>query len=190
VKEWCEGFKKLLDHLGIVKVHIFGASLGGYLAQKFAEHTSKCPRVASLILCNTFTDTAIFNNHESAAIFWMLPGLVLKRMIMGNFGSDKVDPGMVEAIDFMVERLESLPQTELASRLTLNCLRGYVEAHKLAETQVTIIDVFDEYALSTAVREELYKCYPSAKLAHLKSGGNFPYLSRCAEVNLHLQVIF
>ncbi|CAH1364990.1 unnamed protein product [Tenebrio molitor] len=188
VKEWCEGFKKLLDHLGIVKIHIFGASLGGYLAQKFAEHTSKCPRVASLILCNTFTDTAIFNNHESAAIFWMLPGLVLKRMIMGNFGSDKVDPGMVEAIDFMVERLESLPQTELASRLTLNCLRGYVEAHKLAETQVTIIDVFDEYALSTAVREELYKCYPSAKLAHLKSGGNFPYLSRCAEVNLHLQI--
>lgn len=28
VKEWCEGFKKLLDHLGLSKVHIFGASLG------------------------------------------------------------------------------------------------------------------------------------------------------------------
>jgi len=53
---------------------------------------------------------------------------------------------------------------------------------------VTIIDVFDEYALSNAVREGMYKCYPNAKLAHLKSGGNFPYLSRSAEVNLHLQV--
>lgn len=84
--------------------------------------------------------------------------------------------------------MESLPQTELASRLTLNCLRGYVEAHKLVNIPVTIIDVFDEYALSSNVREELYKCYPSAKLAHLKSGGNFPYLSRCGEVNLHLQV--
>lgn len=63
-----------------------------------------------------------------------------------------------------------------------------MEAHKLAGLPVTIIDVFDEYALSSAVREELYKCYPCAKLAHLKSGGNFPYLSRCAEVNLHLQV--
>ncbi|XP_044264738.1 maspardin-like [Tribolium madens] len=188
VKEWCEGFRKLLDYLGIVKAHIFGASLGGYLAQKFAEYTIKCPRVASLILCNTFTDTAIFNNHESAAIFWMLPGLVLKRMIMSNFGSAKVDPEMVEAIDFMVERLESLPQTELASRLTLNCLRGYVEAHKLADLPITVIDVFDEYALSNAVREELYKCYPNAKLAHLKTGGNFPYLSRCSEVNLHLQI--
>ncbi|EFA06956.1 maspardin [Tribolium castaneum] len=188
VKEWCEGFRKLLDYLEVVKVHIFGASLGGYLAQKFAEYTVKCPRVASLILCNTFTDTAIFNNHESAAIFWMLPGLVLKRMIMSNFGSAKVDPEMVEAIDFMVERLESLPQTELASRLTLNCLKGYVEAHKLADLPITVIDVFDEYALSNAVREELYKCYPNAKLAHLKTGGNFPYLSRCSEVNLHLQI--
>lgn len=52
------------------------------------------------------------------------------------------------------------------------------------------MDVFDEYALSNDVREEMYKCYPNAKLAHLKSGGNFPYLSRSAEVNLHLQVCF
>jgi len=28
VKEWCEGFRKLLDYLGLHKVHIFGASLG------------------------------------------------------------------------------------------------------------------------------------------------------------------
>nr|CAH7732707.1 unnamed protein product [Callosobruchus chinensis] len=188
VREWCEGFKKLLDYLELDKVHIFGCSLGGYLAQKFAEYTVNCPRVSSLILCNTFTDTCIFNNHDSAAIFWILPALVLKRMIMGNFSSGKVDPEMIEAIDFMVERLESLSQTELASRLTLNCLKGYVEAHKLSNVPITIIDVFDECALSSSVREELYKCYPHAKLAHLKSGGNFPYLSRSGEVNLHLQI--
>ncbi|CAH1112600.1 unnamed protein product [Psylliodes chrysocephalus] len=188
VREWCEGFKKLLDYLDLEKVHIFGCSLGGYLAQKFAEYTVNCPRVASLMLCNTFTDTSIFNNHDSAAMFWILPALVLKKMIMGNFGSSKVDPEMVEAIDFMVERLESLSQTELASRLTLNCLRGYVEVHKLIDLPITIIDVYDESALSNSVREELYKCYPSAKLAHLKSGGNFPYLSRFGEVNLHLQI--
>lgn len=84
VKEWCEGFKKLIDQLGLQKVHIFGASLGtfwpnhpsnliyfllnlgGFLAQKFAEYTANCPRVASLILCNTFTDTSIFNYNEAA----------------------------------------------------------------------------------------------------------------------------
>ena len=34
----------------------------------------------------------------------------------------------------------------------------------------------------------MYKCYPDSKRAHLKSGGNFPYLSRSNEVNLMIQV--
>lgn len=188
VKEWCEGFRKLLDYMGLHKVHIFGASLGGFLAQKFAESTSNCPRVASLILCNTFTDTSVFSYSESATLFWMLPSLVLKKMVMGNFTAFQVDSGIADSIDFMVERLESLSQQELASRLTVNCVNCYVEPQKLIGIPITILDVFDEYALSNPVREEMYKCYPSAKLAHLKSGGNFPYLSRSDEVNLHLQI--
>ncbi|KAJ9583766.1 hypothetical protein L9F63_021890 [Diploptera punctata] len=188
VKEWCEGFRKLLDYMGLHRVHIFGASLGGFLAQKFAESTLNCPRVVSLILCNTFTDTSVFNYSESAALFWLLPSLVLKKMVMGNFTSFQVDSGIADSIDFMVERLESLTQQELASRLTVNCVSCYIEPQKLVGIPVTILDVFDEYALSNAVREEMYKFYPSAKLAHLKSGGNFPYLSRSDEVNLHLQI--
>lgn len=86
--------------------------------------------------------------------------------------------------------MESLTQPELASRLTMNCVNCYVQPQKICHLPITIIDVFDEYALSNSVREEVYKCYPNAKLAHLKSGGNFPYLSRAAEVNLHLQVTY
>ena len=51
-----------------------------------------------------------------------------------------------------------------------------------------VSQVFDESALSQRCKEEMYKCYPDAKRAHLKSGGNFPYLSRSSEVNLMLQV--
>lgn len=50
----------------IFQVHLFGASLGGFLAQKFAEYTHKSPRVHSLILCNSFSDTAIFNQTWTA----------------------------------------------------------------------------------------------------------------------------
>ncbi|XP_034935148.1 maspardin-like [Chelonus insularis] len=188
VKEWCDGFKRLIDYMELDRVHLFGASLGGFLIQKFAEINAHCPRVASLVLCNTFSDTSVFSYNESAALFWVLPSLLLKKMVMGNFTTNKVDNDMIDAIDFMVERLETLSQAELASRLTLNCINCYVEPHKMGDLPVTIIDVFDEYALSNIVREEMYKCYPSAKLAHLKSGGNFPYLSRSAEVNLHLQI--
>uniref|UniRef100_A0A0E9WSL5 Maspardin n=1 Tax=Anguilla anguilla TaxID=7936 RepID=A0A0E9WSL5_ANGAN len=95
---------------------------------------------------------------------------------------------MVGAIDFMVDRLESLSQSELASRLTLNCQNSYVEPHKIKDVAVTIIDVFDQSALSHEVKEEMYKLYPDAKRAHLKTGGNFPYLCRSAEVNLYIQI--
>lgn len=38
--------------------------------------------------------------------FWILPSLVLKKMVMGNFESEKVDGEIIEAIDFMVERVK------------------------------------------------------------------------------------
>lgn len=80
--------------------------LGGYLAQKFAEYTQLNQRVASLILCNTFNDTSIFNSHESAALYWLLPALVLKRLIVGNFKPNKVDCSIMESAEFMAEKVK------------------------------------------------------------------------------------
>lgn len=188
MKEWFIGFRRLLDHLNLDKVHLFGTSLGGFLAQKFAELSSHSQRVQSLILCNTFSDTSIFKNTDSAAVFWMFPSLILKRMIMRNLSIGPVDARIADSIDFMVEKLESLNQQELASRLTLNCMNCYVQPQKLLGMVITIIDVFDKCSLSTAVREDLYKLYPEAKRAHLKTGGNFPFLSRSDEVNIHIQI--
>eukprot|EP00079_Xenopus_tropicalis_P033825 XP_017947596.1 PREDICTED: maspardin isoform X1 [Xenopus tropicalis] len=150
--EFCDGFRKLLDDLHLDKVHLFGASLGGFLAQKFAEYTHKSPRVQSLILCNSFSDTSIFNQTWTANSFWLMPAFMLKKILLGNFSSGPVDPVMADAIDFMVDR------------------------------------VFDQSALSTDAKEEMYKLYPNARRAHLKTGGNFPYLCRSAEVNLYVQI--
>lgn len=44
------------------------------------------------------------NNHYIYS-FWILPSLVLKKMVMGNFETEKVDGEIIEAIDFMVERV-------------------------------------------------------------------------------------
>jgi len=112
---------------------------GGFLAQKFGDYTHRCPRVLSLILCNSFTDTSVFQYGDSAPFLWMLPAIVLKKMVMGNFGSEKMDPDVADAVDFMVEKLESLSQSELASRLTLNCSSSYVNVNKLQNYCITII---------------------------------------------------
>ncbi|XP_051561757.1 maspardin [Myxocyprinus asiaticus] len=186
--EFCDGFRKLLDHLQLDKVHLFGASLGGFLAQKFAEVTHKSPRVQSLVLCNSFSDTSIFNQTWTANSFWLMPAFMLKKIVLGNFAKGPLDPKMADAIDFMVDRLESLNQSELASRLTLNCQNSYVEPHKIKDVAITIMDVFDQSALSHEAKEEMYKLYPNARRAHLKTGGNFPYLCRSAEVNLYIQI--
>ncbi|CAG0914985.1 unnamed protein product [Notodromas monacha] len=146
VAEWCAGFRKLLDTLRLERVHLFGAALGGFLAQKFAEMHSigrPVPRVASLILCNSFTDTSIFGYRDASPFFWLLPSMFLKRMVLGNMPVGSKDRDIVESVDFMVSRLEEMTQSQLASRLTLNCSPTYVMPQHLREIPITLIDVWD-----------------------------------------------
>uniref|UniRef100_A0A8C4RBM3 SPG21 abhydrolase domain containing, maspardin n=1 Tax=Eptatretus burgeri TaxID=7764 RepID=A0A8C4RBM3_EPTBU len=117
-----------------------------------------------------------------------MPAFMLKKLVMANFTAGPVDPQMADAIDFMVDRIESLSQAELASRLTLNCQNAYVEPQRVHEIPITIMDVFDQSALTQTAKEDMYKLYPTAKRAHLKTGGNFPYLCRSADVNLYFQI--
>uniref|UniRef100_A0A8D8ZQ00 Maspardin n=1 Tax=Cacopsylla melanoneura TaxID=428564 RepID=A0A8D8ZQ00_9HEMI len=84
--------------------------------------------------------------------------------------------------------LDSLQQSDLASRLTLNCQQNKVDVTRLQHIAITLMDVYDDYALSYHVQETLCELYPKAKRATLKSGGNFPYLSRTDDCTLHLQI--
>ncbi|KAI5701536.1 hypothetical protein M8J76_005485 [Diaphorina citri] len=188
VQDWCEGFKKLLDHYEFEKVHLFGASLGGFLAQKFAEHTVLRPRVVSLFLCNSFYDTSVFNYSETYAIFRILPCVLLKKMVTGSLSVENTDVDIQNSIEFMIRKLDTLQQSDIASRLTLNCQSSKVDPSLLQGVPITLMDVYDDYALSYHVQETLVRIYPHAKRATLKSGGNFPYLSRCDECVMHLQI--
>ena len=38
--------------------------------------------MASLILVNSFTDTAVFHHSEESAAFWVMPALVLRSLVM------------------------------------------------------------------------------------------------------------
>uniref|UniRef100_A0A8D8LKI3 Maspardin n=1 Tax=Cacopsylla melanoneura TaxID=428564 RepID=A0A8D8LKI3_9HEMI len=188
VQDWCEGFRKLLDHYEFEKVHLFGASLGGFLAQKFADTTFLRPRVVSLFLCNSFYDTSVFNYSDACSVFHFLPSVILKKMVTGGLLVENKDIDIQNSIEFMVRKLDSLQQSDLASRLTLNCQQNKVDVTRLQHIAITLMDVYDDYALSYHVQETLCELYPKAKRATLKSGGNFPYLSRTDDCTLHLQI--
>ena len=189
MESFCQLFGEFLNFLNFSKVHIFGASLGGFLAMKFAEFSSSCPRVNSLILCNSFADTSFFNREHLASSFWLCPVKILRNIICKNvYSGGSEDMSIVRSVSFMLNRLNQLSQKQLASRLKLNCAENYVKPHLVNDLPVTLLDVFDVNALTDQVRENLYKCFPESKKAHLKSGGNFPYLSRASDVNLHIQI--
>jgi len=119
----------------------------------------------------------------------MTPSIFLKKLVMNE---DDVkyatDLATLESIEFLQKSLDGLTQQELSSRLTLNCTDDYVQPQRLRGIPVMIMEVNDAYAMSQAVKEEVCKCFPDARRAQLKSGGNFPFLSRASDVNIFLQV--
>ena len=56
---------------------------------KFAERTSIKKYVSSMVLCNTFADTSVFNMWRLSAGFWALPSFILKKLILEKFTSGK-----------------------------------------------------------------------------------------------------
>jgi len=112
-------------------------------------------------------------------------------MVLSNFPTKVLEVEIANSIDFMVEQLESLNKNELVSRLTLNCtISPSFNPMELPfdKSKITIIDALDDVSIPEKVRNEVYKLYPEAKIAELKTGGNFPFLSRADELNMYLQV--
>lgn len=86
--------------------------------------------------------------------------------------------------------INTIPQRSWGSPLGAACSQSDVTTKSEVQNSLLglVAQVFDQSALSTEAKEEMYKLYPNARRAHLKTGGNFPYLCRSAEVNLYIQV--
>lgn len=186
-QEWVNSFEKFLDTIGVHHIHIYGTSLGGFLAQLFAHYRPR--RVKSLVLSNTFVDTREFAAATawSSLINWT-PEFMLKRYILSGIRDGPQEPLIADSIDFIVNQLETLSREELASRLTLNTAVGAVGQVLVPDSAITIMDTNDYCAIPQALCDEVGACHPGARKAVLKTGGDFPFLSRPDEVNLHLQL--
>jgi len=187
--KWVAGFYKFLAALNIKKCHLLGVSLGGFMALHFAARYPD--RVSSLILCNSFVDTTPFHQNPTwVTMLGYMPEFYLKKYILDSFPKGALPGPHADAVDFVVEQLESLNRNDLGSRLTLNCLPSSVTKHlnKIVKIPITILDTVDDVVLPEQMRDRLYKAFPSAKLAYIKKGGDFPFLSAHMEVSMHIQV--
>ena len=81
---------------------------------------------------------------------WLMPNAMLKGMVMNGLIEEdgNMDIAIAKACEFMQEKLDSLGQSDLASRLTLNCTPSFVQPHLVNDLPVTILDVWDDCALS------------------------------------------
>ncbi|XP_002992732.2 maspardin [Selaginella moellendorffii] len=186
-QEWIASFEKFLDQIGAHHVHLYGTSLGGYLSQLFAQQRPR--RVKSLLLSNTFLETHTFASGTSwkPLISWT-PEFMLKRYILSGIHEGPQEPLIADSIDFVVSQFETLSREDLASRLTLNTSPAAVGQITLPDSCITIMDTNDYCAIPQSLKDQVAARYPTARKAMLKSGGDFPFLSRAAEVSLHVQL--
>lgn len=185
--EWIQAFEKFLDVIDVHHVHLYGTSLGGFLAQLFAQHRPR--RVRSLVLSNTYLETSSF----AAAMPWApivgwAPSFLLKRYVLTGIRDGPHDPFIADSVDFVVSQVETLSKDDLASRLTLTVDAASVEPLLISDSFITIMDTSDYSAIPQPLKDQVSERYPGARRAYLKNGGDFPFLSRPDEVNLHLQL--
>ncbi|XP_020261326.1 maspardin isoform X1 [Asparagus officinalis] len=185
--EWIQLFEKFLDSINVYHVHLYGTSLGGFLAQIFAQHRPR--RVKSLVLSNSFLDTHKF----AAAMPWSpivswTPSFLLKRYILTGIRDGPHEPFIADSVDFVVGQVETLSREDLSSRLMLTVSAASVGPLLLSDSFITIMDTNDYCAIPQQLKDQVTERYPGARRAILRSGGDFPFLSRPDEVNLYLQL--
>nr|XP_009413768.1 PREDICTED: maspardin-like isoform X2 [Musa acuminata subsp. malaccensis] len=184
--EWAHAFEKFLDTLSIYHVHLYGTSLGGFLALVFAQHRPR--RVKSLVLSNAFLETHKFaaSMPWSSVVNWT-PSFLLKRYILSGIRDGPHEPFIADSVDFVVAQVETLTREDLSSRLKLNVNVASVGPLLLSDSFITIMDTNDYCAIPQQLKDQVSERFPGASQAILKTGGDFPFLSRSDEVNLYLQ---
>ncbi|KAH3768044.1 spastic paraplegia 21 [Pelomyxa schiedti] len=183
-RDWADGLDYVLDKIAVPRCHLFGVGLGGFLAQIFWEYHPM--KVASMVLCNTFTSNAIFASSASKTYSFM-PDFLLKRIVLSKMPDGVFEAGIADSIDLAVDGLEKLDRNEIAGQMTLNYSTHFIPKYPPVEL-VTLITVPDDsYNVVQALPEET-TTFRDAKVAHLKNGGPWAFVSRADEINILLQV--
>lgn len=187
-EDWSKGFDLFLDQVRCKSCHLFGAGLGGFLAQHF---TTRFPhRVRSMVLCNAFASTHPFADKAGAlaSVVHFTPTPILRKVVLDSFPEGPMTLMTKQAIDFVAGQVSEISGTDLAGRLSLNSTASSAGAVRLDPARITLVESSGETMVPEELRRELRRRYADSRVAELKSGGDFPFLSCPDEVSLFVEV--
>lgn len=193
LKDWMKNMCNILEYLNIKKAHFFASDLGGYLIQLYAKlYPSK---VESLILCNSYRKTDNFASIASlrsiyGKFYSFLPHVLLKKIILENYiylNYEHVDLKEMNSLEFMSNEIDLISASDLGGRISLQLSSDNIDKIYMNDKCITILQTLNNI-YPDSLNDDMKKAYPLAKYAIMKSGGNFPYLSRHEEVNMYILV--
>jgi maspardin len=171
-----------LDALGLQRVHILGASLGGYLAQAFA--LAHPERVDQLLIANGFFDPQPFLSRQPpAATFAAMDAQSLvSKNLAPLLAAPTDDPGVASLqaiLTALVGPVQSL--TNYKSRLLLLMSAEPLDRPPIPDSRVMLIDDDHDPMVPAEMRNGLRSRYANAERHAVIGGGHMPAIQRPAE---------
>jgi pimeloyl-ACP methyl ester carboxylesterase len=171
-----------LDALGLQRVHILGASLGGYLAQAFA--LAHPERVDQLVIANGFYDPRPFlSKLPPAATFAAMDADSLVRKNLAPFLEAPADDPGVASLQAIMAALVGPVQslTNYKSRLLLLMGAEPLGRPRIPDSRVMVIDDDRDPMVPAEMRNALRSRYANAEHHAVTGGGHMPAIQRPAE---------
>jgi maspardin len=203
-QEFVAGFRDFLDETNIKRCHILGSGLGGFLAQNFARvHPS---RVISLILVNSFCSTESFKIETEYVLFipygfsfsffplrapyslFNIPDGSFKNTVFQRYAGDDSEPSIASATSFEYSQFDSIPRSQMISRLTLQATPETIIEPPVLPKNITVLTSFDVGDELLKLSESLVETFNGCRSLFFKTGGLHPYISRTEEFNMYLLV--
>jgi len=171
-----------LDTLGLQRVHILGASLGGYLAQAFA--LAHAERVDQLLIANGFYDPRPFlSKLPPAATFAAMDAEALVRKNLAPLleapADDPGEASLQAIMAALVGPIQSL--TNYKSRLMLLMGAEPLDRPQIPDSRVMVIDDDQDPMVPAEMRNALRSRYANAEHHAVTGGGHMPAIQRPAE---------
>jgi pimeloyl-ACP methyl ester carboxylesterase len=173
-----ESLGHLLDKRGVERTSLLGSSLGGYLAQHFAARSAN--RVDRLFIGNSLCDPRATPSRRPAEELRQLPAERHRQAILDSVaGWSEPEPVFTALKSLLRDSGTRLLSAEaLKARVLVIAGGGVVPALSIPGDRIVIIDCEDDPLIPPAVRDDVVRRYPGARLVRMPVGGHYPYVTR------------